>query len=239
MKIGEEAALPSTKPSIVGHRGNHRSRLLYYLSHGVDFIEIDLNKSLGGELIAYHGDPLVTATTLTEALLKKMLSLVLCRDNPIRPLRFEEALKLIDKRARLWIDVKNGEVVKKALKLLSDWGHDEVIVSSKDYQTLLYVKKEHKNIAPDLKVHIAVSISFKPPDIETLETLVAKTGASILSVEYNVLDEPFLKYREHTGTKIAVWLVNSPWIMHRILQFSPNYVITDRPDIIINELHKA
>jgi len=228
--------LPSNKLSIVGHRGNHRSRLLYYLSQGVDFIEIDLNKSLGGELISYHGDPLVTATTLTEAMLKKMLSLILRRDNPIRPLRFEEALELIGKRARLWIDIKNREVLKKALKTLSNWGYDEVIVSSNDYQALMYVKKEHKNITPDLKVRIAVSISFKPPDIETLETLVAKTGASILSVEYSVLDETFLKYRELTGTRIAVWLVNSSWIIHRILRFSPNYIITDRPDIIVNKL---
>ncbi len=239
MENGEDAALLSSRPSIVGHRGNHRSRLLYYLSQGVDFVEIDLNKSLRGELIAYHGDPLVTATTLTEALLKKMVSLVLCKDNPIQPLRFEEALKLIGKRARLWIDVKSEEVVKKALELLSDWGHDEVIVSSNDYKTLVYVKKERNNISPNLKVHIAVSISFKPPDIETLRTLVNKTGASVLSVEYSVLDELFLKYRELTGTKIAVWLVNSPWIMHRILQFSPDYVITDRPDMIINELHNV
>ena len=220
---------------IVGHRANHVRRITFYLKNRVDLIEFDV-KIQNGKLVVYHGSPLYSSTTLTEAIIRKALDQLLARDDLLSPLSINHALEVIERfesnsRVGLWLDLKSDVDVDFIIELLNDrlvGGDRELVVSSTNYMLISEVKKKLGD-----SVKTAISISFKPLDTEMLQYITRRTSCDILSIEASIFDSWFKREALKLGLETAVWVVNSPSLASKLAGLDPDYIITDRPDLVI------
>ncbi len=218
---------------VVGHRANHARRITFYLKNKVNFIELDI-KVQNGKFIVYHGSPLYSSTTLTEALIKKALDQMLARDNIISPLSVDDAIDLIykfeDYRVGLWLDLKSDVNVNTIISFLSEKslvGSRDLVISSANYNLLFKLK----NVFGD-SVKTAASISFRPVDSEMLSYIVHRISCDILSIEASIFNSWFKSEASKLNLEVAVWVINSPSSASKLAELRPDYVITDRPDLV-------
>lgn len=226
------------KIKIVGHRANHMQRLEYYLNLGVDYVEVDFNISFKGKAIAYHGDPLTSTTTLTEAIIRKMMSHVLKKDNIFMPVPIDDIVEKTKKRTGLWIDVKTRippyiimSYLRKIVELNRDYLVDKPVIIGSNYLPLL---KELLNMLRTEKIldyiRISFTLAFEPVDYSEIGSIMKKIGASIISLEYPYLTEDLSSWIRKNNFELAVWTVNSPAKIKEIKRYTPDFIVTDRPE---------
>ncbi len=213
----------------MGHRANHPSTIRYYVRQKVDYIELDLRKGRN-KIMVKHGEGLTSATTLTEFLIKTILNRALGKDLIFHPLSLEEALKLIPTSTGLWIDVKEKSTGLTAVKYCLERRFTDIVVSANYYGFLKEIKKNYS------RIKTAMSVSFEPPSIDELAELALKSYANIIAIEYTYIGGELINELRRRGYEIAVWTVNNPRVARRILQLEPDYLITDRPDLVRKSL---
>jgi glycerophosphoryl diester phosphodiesterase len=137
-------------------------------------------------------------------------------------------------------------------------------IQSFDWRTLQVVQRD----APDIPtVYLSAQQKFMdtictgsaagkpaiaPPDCEaspwtagfqlrehgSVPKMVKAAGGSIWSPYYNDVDEPKLKEAHGLGLKVVVWTVNEPAQIARMLDLGVDGIISDRPDLVREEMKR-
>ena len=103
---------------------------------------------------------------------------------------------------------------------------DRIIVQSFDHRSLWVIH------ALDSSIRLAALTSSNPGD---LEVLVAE-GASIWSPRASILTEQQIAEAHSAGLDVIPWTVNNPIEMARMISLGVDGIITDRPDLLLDQI---
>jgi glycerophosphoryl diester phosphodiesterase len=110
--------------------------------------------------------------------------------------------------------------------LIDEYGLlDRVIVQSFDHRSLVVIHK----LNPDIR--LAALTSRQPPDFSAY----SKFGAEIWSPRYQDLNTNLLDRAHEAGLMVVPWTVNDPEVMRRMIGLGVDGLITDRPDLLLQQ----
>jgi glycerophosphoryl diester phosphodiesterase len=174
----------------------------------------------------YHGEALTSSTTLTEFVMKIIINRMLGKDYIVSPMSLRDALAIIPKNVGLWMDAKSWSVAEKAVSTAIEKGFAKIIVSANYYRISSMIKKQYPTVST------AISVPFEPVEYSDLVELAQDSLADIVAVEYKYATKKLVETLRENGVRTAVWTVNSPSSARRLVKLEPDYIITDRPDLV-------
>jgi glycerophosphoryl diester phosphodiesterase len=239
-------------PQVLAHRGASGSApettLASYrlaLEMKVDFLELDVQMSRDGEIVAIH-DPLVDRTTNGKGAVGEMtLAQMRALDagawfNRTFPERarpefagehiptLEEIIRLAaPSRAGLYIETKNPELYPvefeaKVVDLVRRSGFaDRVVIQSFNALSIEKVKK----LAPEIPTALLVGTLQKEPVEATL-----KAGSRELAIDYRLLTAEIADRARAKGLTLTVWTVDDEAEMRRMMALGVDRIITNFPE---------
>jgi len=140
----------------------------------------------------------------------------------------EEVLSLACGRCRLNIELKDGArdgklLVSRTLGLIRSYRMEADVVITSFNAALL---KEVKRVAPEFATGLILDYRPKDP-VRLLQPL----GASMLSLQYDLLSAPLLAETANAGIRVMAWTVNDPNALARLTAMpQPFLVCTNYPD---------
>jgi glycerophosphoryl diester phosphodiesterase len=126
---------------------------------------------------------------------------------------------------KLNIEVKISEnepgIVQKVVDIIrsEDFGQ-ECIITSFDMETV----KTFKAIAPDLRTGLIFDKEYRSD--------VFEGDWEILSSNYELVDDEFMRLARNSGKETYVWTVNEREEMLRLIGLGVDGIITDKPDLL-------
>src|SRR5258708_2072037 len=199
---------------IIAHRGasgyeveNTLAAIKKALACKADMIEIDVRISQDGQLLVLH-DPRLDRTTNGRGHVKKLpferiKTFFANNGKPIPTLK--EALNLINKKAKVNIDLKDYDAATPTVALIEEyvnkhkWQYDDFLISAFKLSILKKVKLLNKNIP------IAINFSFLP----WLFLLVTKLlNTRYLKPHKRLITQKFIQKAHKANLKIYAWTVN-------------------------------
>lgn len=215
---------------IVGHRGaagvkleNTASAIKAGLYAQVDAIEIDIRKSVDGEIVLSH-DPATDRLSGQTVLIKDttfadLQKLKLYGDERI--INLPTALRLIPTSMPVFIDIKDPPSLRTMLRVIDAFDDHVITLTGRQYDFMKAVHDER----PTIKFHVqAHSDPFEI--IQTAKHL----GASGITLNAWILN-PWTYWRvKRAGLSIMIYTVNRSFIARFIKYFYPDvWVCSDFP----------
>ena len=239
-------------PQVLAHRGASGSApettlASYRLALGmkVDFLELDVQMSRDGALVAIH-DPLVDRTTNGKGAVGEMtLTQLRALDagswfNRTFPDRarpefageriptLEEIIALAQPgTAGLYIETKNPELYPvefeaKVVELVRRRGFEKrVVIQSFNALSIEKVKK----LAPEIPTALLVGTLQQEPVEATL-----RAGSRELAIDYRLLTAEIAKRARAKGLTLTVWTVDDEGEMRRMMALGVDRIITNFPE---------
>lgn len=238
----EQAAGAAAKPLIIGHRGAsayapENTMASFKKAHelAADMIELDIHRSMDGELFVIHDDD-TKRTTGTPGLIKLMSS------SEIKTLdagswfgeefagekipTLEEVMEWAKGKIQINIEIKSEGCEEKTVALLKKYDMvSDVIVSSFHHE---YLKKTNE-LNPDVVTAALVR------DIEgagDLKKVIEDCAPEAVNPRYLLLNKKAVSMAHKAGLKVYPYTVNDPISMKRMLSAGADGVITNNPDIL-------
>lgn len=184
---------------------------------GVDMIELDVRRTIDGQLVVFHDARVKTVPTSSlryDALKTKHAK--------SRPPLLADVLELTKDRVALNLEIKETGYVDDTIALLRPFGLERCLVSS----FLDDVVREAKALEPELRTGLLVGAGFR----KALTTRVPSAGADCLVLHRRLADAPALAKAAAAGVPCVIWTVNGPRALDRYLGHpAVEGVITDRP----------
>ena len=199
-------------------------------------IELDVHRSLDGEIVVIHDDKVDRTTNgkgkVKELTLKELQSYDAgawfapeFKGEHIPTLR--EVIKLIKGKILLNIEIKAEGCEEGIVKIVKEEKIiDQIIVSSFHHQFLKKIKK----INPQIKTAALVTYS---PD---LKSIVEDIKADALNIRWEFLNESILKKAHQLGLEVNVWTVNDREAMKKMIELGVDGIITNYPDKLLELL---
>jgi glycerophosphoryl diester phosphodiesterase len=239
-------------PQVLAHRGASGSApettLASYrraLELNVDFLELDVQMSSDGELVAIH-DPMVDRTTNGKGAVGEMtLAQIRALDagtwfnrtfpDRARPEFAGERIPTLDEiiplaapsRAGLYIETKNPELYPvefeaKVVDLVRRRGFEKrVVIQSFNALSIEKVKK----LAPEIPTAMLIETLQKDPVEATL-----RAGSRELAINYRLLTAEIAKRARGKGLALTVWTVDDEAEMRRMMALGVDRIITNFPE---------
>jgi glycerophosphoryl diester phosphodiesterase len=88
--------------------------------------------------------------------------------------------------------------------------------------------KRFKTIAPDLPTGLIFDKEYRMD--------VFEGNWEILSSNYELVDDTFMRLARESGKKTYVWTVNDREEMFRLIDLGVDGIITDKPDLLLSVL---
>lgn len=128
-------------------------------------------------------------------------------------------------------------IEEKLISLLKERGIiDSVVVISFDFPTLA----EIRNLEPDLKLGALISRGYMSGVGTGGPSAVADEmkalGVDDVGINYRYLSKTLYEVLRSRGLGIGVWTVNDPKVMRRFADMGVDFITTDNPDILREEL---
>lgn len=214
---------------IVGHRGarglapeNTLASIQAALDTHVDEIEIDVRVTKDGQTILNH-DPILHGTDLSI----KAHRFAELKAHKHDCIGLEEAIRFVDKRARLMIEVKPRESVEPIIftlekMLASGWTSADFVIGSFSQQTLAAL---HTSL-PQLDTVVIAKFSGLHARWRAYR-LHTKT----ISMNHHALWFGFISFMRWRGYKLYTYSLNDPVKARKWAARGLYGVITDRPDV--------
>lgn len=241
----------SQKPLIIAHRGasayapeNTLSAFEKAIQMGVLVIETDVHQTKDSVIVIMH-DLSVDRTTNGKGLIKDLSvnefkALTIERDKKEleeHPPTLEEAIKLINGRCKLLIELKKGSsyypnIEKHIVDLLKKYNaHTWVYtIHSFDKQALINVSKRDSNInLQKLIVFKFPLVSFNFDKQFTKDDFTSWQG---VNVYYRFCSKRVIKKIHRLGKTVYVWTVNKPRVARKFARRGVDGIITNKPDIL-------
>ena len=216
----------------IGHRGakayepeNTLRSFKKALDLGVDAVELDVRRTKDDNVVVIH-DPEVDRTTngkgLVNALtLREIKQLVTEKGEEIPTL--EEALDFLDKKVKIFIELKEPALEEKVLSLIRGKGLEKnVIIVSFLEEALKKVRELNNEIETGL-----IYVRHKNPIKAALEL-----KANYLLPLYRFTHTADVEKAHQNGLKVIVWTVNEQEEVLEYQKKGVDGITSDKPDIL-------
>jgi glycerophosphoryl diester phosphodiesterase len=218
----------------IGHRGarayapeNTVASFKKALEIGVDAIELDVRKTKDNQIVVIHDED-VKRTTNGEGLvgdftLKEIKALDAGEGEKIPTL--EETLNFLDKKVKVFIELKEAGIEKQVLSIVYDQGLEKnVVIVSFLEDALKKVRDLDKEIETGL-----IYAKHKNPLKSALEL-----KANYLLALYRFTHTANVEKAHESGLKVVVWTINSPEEAAEYSKKGVDGIASDKPDILLN-----
>ncbi|WP_293448624.1 glycerophosphodiester phosphodiesterase [Persephonella sp.] len=221
----------SIKPfCIVGHRGakgvkpeNTISAIEYGIKSGADIVEVDVRRTKDGKLILLHDKDF--KRLIGKALSPSDLDFEFIRENitiegePVATL--EEAIERVDKRAGLFIEIKEPETTQQIVKIVKEKNADNWVGFISFYEeALIEVKKIDNNLK--------TGIIYMRPSGKIIEA--KKIGAEIVLPLYRLATEKAIAFAHRLRLKVVSWVINDFETTKIMYERKTDAIASDYPD---------
>jgi glycerophosphoryl diester phosphodiesterase len=187
---------------------------------GADMIELDVRRTLDGQLIVFHDARVKTVPTGSlpyEAITTKAKS---------RPPLLADVLALTRDRIALNLELKGPGYVEQTIELLRPFGLEHCLVSS----FLDDVVHEAKRIAPELRTGLLVGTGYR----RALTARLPAVKADCLVLHRRLATAAALAQAVEAGVPCVIWTVNAPRALDRYLGHAAvEGVVTDLPALAL------
>ncbi len=232
---------------VVAHRGasgyapeNSLSAMSKAIEMNAGMSELDVQETADGKIILLHDKNLKRTAGIEKNIWELNYDDLKAVDigewfseeykgEPIPTL--DEVIDLVRGKMKLNIELKANKhekmLAERALKIVEDNNFlDQVVFTSFKFDE---IRKIHA-----LNKEARVGYIFKklPDDVD-----VFSEDIDILSTNYLIVDADFIKKARDAGKEVAVWTVNKPEDMKRMIELGVDAIITNYPDVLHNVLN--
>lgn len=237
----------SQHPIIIAHRGASayapENTLIAFekaIEMGAKVIETDVHQTKDSAVVIMH-DLSVDRTTNGRGLIKNLnlneFKGLKINQNNYPPPTLEEAIKLINGRCQLLIELKKGndfypDIEKRIIALIYKYKAESWIktIHSFDKKTLINVSKLDSNI------NLQKLIVFKLPLVSfTFDKHFHKDNFNNwqgVNVYYKFCSKRVIRKLHKLGKTVYVWTVNNPRKAKRLARRGVDGIITNKPNIL-------
>lgn len=247
---------PQARPEVVGHGGagdffpgNSLQSIEKALEIGVDRIEVDVQYSADGELVLVHDEKVgvdgrkpFPVSRLTTSDLRSTLPGFLT---------LAEGIEVIAGRAPLMLDIKGPhfeQELKAAIK-----AHElarKCSVSCEQFTVLRRLRAAFPTMrlgvstghissgAPTSTGKMLVAAVSRPILLYPLLAILNATGATEVMLFHRASSRSLVSGLHRRGFLVNVWTVDRPASMRRALTLGVDGIITNRPDLLHEEMEK-
>lgn len=237
----------SQHPIIIAHRGasayapeNTLAAFEKAIEMGAKIIETDVHQTKDSAVVIMH-DLSVDRTTNGKGLIKDLnlneFKALKINQNNYSPPTLEEAIKLINGRCQLLIELKKGndfypDIEKRVVELIYKYKAESWIktIHSFDKKALINVSKLDSNI------NLQKLIVFKLPLVSfTFDKHFHKDNFNNwqgVNVYYKFCSKRVIRKLHKLGKTVYVWTVNNPRKAKRLARRGVDGIITNKPDIL-------
>lgn len=223
------------RPLIFGHRGSPRhapentlTSFRLALDEGADGIEVDVQRTADGILVAHHDEILPSSETLAEFTYEKLLPLARLAECELPTI--EEVFQVVAGRGLMNIELKSSgfeeDIIVLARRILPK---DSFAFSSFDPRAVYNCR----HLAPDIP---ALLITLGPRDGETDLELLAQMDASGIACEGTYLTDDLARFYRSHKLPLFVWTVNDVSAARRLAAADVTGLITDVPGELVAAL---
>lgn len=221
----------SRKPfAVIGHRGaagtkpeNTLSSIKYAIENGADIVEVDVRMTRDEVLVLVHDDTLERLAGIPQSV--RSLDYRWIRDNiridgePIATL--EDALRFIDGRTGLFVDVKEPDTIDRILDLIKLYGVVKWVgVVSLYEEPLRYARENLPGIVT------GITYIRSPRRIAD----AYKIGAKIVLPYYRFATGEVIYSAHKLGLKVVAWTVNNVSDALELTRRGVDGITTDYPE---------
>ena len=216
----------------IGHRGarayapeNTLASFRKALEIGVDAVELDVRKTKDNQLVVIH-DADVKRTTdgeglVSELTLKEIKGFSAEGGEKIPTL--EEALDFLDKKVKVFVELKEDGLEKQVLGLVCDKGLEKnVVIVSFLEDALRKVRELDAEVETGL-----IYAKHKNPLKAALEL-----KANYLVALYRFMHTANVEKAHANGLKVVVWTINNPEEAEQYAAKGVDGITSDKPDIL-------
>jgi glycerophosphoryl diester phosphodiesterase len=243
-----------SKPLIIAHRGasglapeNTLAAFAKALEIGVDRIEMDLRQTLDGEVVVLHDKTIVRTTNGWGSVRKLSLNKLRRYSagswfNPEfsdeRVPTFREVLELVNGRAKLLLEVKDGSpyhhgIEKNIIHLVNEYqANDWCIVQSFNDRILSNFRKIPE-LQSDVQKLFAAFIPVAPfygGSRFSYKRLRRYDFAQEVNINYKYVNTRVVRKVHEMGKKVNVWTVNENANLKKYYEMGVDGIITDYPN---------
>jgi len=244
---GAVACKKDPKVIVMAHRGasadspeNTRIAIQKAVEYGADYSEIDVHQTGDGVIILLHDETLDRTTSgkghiwdLTWEKIRNLDAGAWFGDEfqgePVP--RLVDIIRFSTGRIKLNVEIKisreEPDIVSKVVDIIqkNDF-KDDCVVTSFDRKTVAKVKE----IDPGIKTGFIFGKDY-PEDVFT-------GNWEVLSCNYKVVDEEFVKKARKNKKKIYVWTVDKKNEMLKLIDLKVDAIITNRPGFLMEVLRE-
>jgi glycerophosphoryl diester phosphodiesterase len=218
----------------IGHRGakayapeNTLTSFRKALEIGVDAVELDVRKTKDNQLVVIH-DADVKRTTngeglVSELTLKEIKGFSAEQEEKIPTL--QEALVFLDKKVKVFIELKETGIEEQLLSLVYDKGlMKNVVVVSFLEDALKKVRELNKNVETGL-----IYAKHQNPLKAALDL-----KANYLLALYRFTHTANVEKAHENGLKVVVWTINNQQEAEEYAKKGVDGIASDKPDILMH-----
>jgi glycerophosphoryl diester phosphodiesterase len=220
------------RPLIFGHRGSPRhapentlESFRLALDEGADGIEVDVQRTADGILVAHHDDMLPTNEPVASLSYEKLLPLARLAECELPTI--EEVFKLVAGRGLMNIELKSAGFEAEAIRLA------RAILPKSSYAFSSFDPRAVyacRDLAPDVP---ALLITFGPRDGQTDADMLAAMDASGIACESRHLTDDLARFYRAAHLPLFAWTVNEIAEAHRLGRAGVTGLITDCPGELV------
>lgn len=241
------AAASGTKPQkhavlVIGHRGasgyapeNTMVSFKKALEMGADMIELDVHRTLDGELVIMHDDDtkritgfegsiaLMTAARIAELDAGAWFGKEFAGE---RVPTLEQVLEWANGKIKVNIEIKSAGCEEKTVELINKFGmKDSILVTSFNFD---YIKKI-KELDPGIRTGALVDDLSGP---EEIDEIIKTCAPDALNPRYLFVDKSIVRAAHEKGLTVNPYTVNDPISMKRLIDAGVDGIITNYPDVL-------
>lgn len=195
------------------------------LKYKIDAIEIDIRYTSDGHAVLMHDhttkDIADKKLNVHNSTLRELQKLTLI--NGERILTLEEALKLIDNRTHVYLDIKDFSTARSLVNVIHKFPKTRFTLTGRIQHFIKGVAEECKNADFLAQSHFG--------QFEIIQT-AKKSGAVGITLNVWILNPLTYHLAKRYDLRLCVYAVNSPTLIWFIRTFHPDiWVTTDRPDL--------
>ncbi len=222
----------------VGHRGacghapeNTLASMRKALEIGVDGFEFDIQMSKDGIPVVIHDDTLERTTNgkgfVRDFTFKELQELDAGNGEKIQSL--QNVIEMVDKRCRLFIELKAENATKPVSDLLAHsvqnlgWSYEQLLVCSFNHQQIAEIRA----INPEIRT-VAIFVGIPV----SLAVIAQEAGAWAISTAHLHSNQALVDDAHARGLKSFVWTANSEAHIAAAKKLGVDGIISDFPDRI-------
>lgn len=227
---------------VVAHRGasanapeNTLAAMELAISNGADWVEIDVQETLDGEVVVIHDSDLMkiggSGRKVFESTLAELQSVDIgtWKDPSFSDQRIptlQQLLELCKDRVNVVIELKyygrEDRLEERVVSIVEAVGvQDQIIIMSLSYPAI----QKMKSLRPKWRIGLLASVSIG--DITRLD-------ADFFAVNANFANRALIKQVHSRGKKLMVWTVNDTISMSAMMSRGVDGIITDKPQLAIS-----